>query len=1456
VTVIDPDEDRRSDKPDVVEVGVLGVSPPEPFAVGDEENLVLVETGDATGTFRNVECMPLRGAEPAPGDGTLQVEPGDLVSAVYQDPDNPPEPSSPEEVDASLDTAFVTGGRSEGRFRYRIDPGILPEALSSTPGRLPGEPPRPLAIAVGPQRIPLLFGEDQVVHRAASPGDRGDFLARWEGFVIDEISVPEKSELAGERIATYSVMRIEPTLADLEHLDYLAELFGLEGDWTFSSEDAVRLVALLLEEQLAGAFVTSHSLTWPFAAPVIEEGDRNEDGFAGDDGFRSQWWTSCAGVCPATAIAFRDAAIYLDLVDRNQAESVVVAIIDGGFASPGAYLEREELVEFGGNNPDFGADFSSIEQGDCRSSRCEGTVGRRNRLPCSGTGRCPWHGTQVFSVIGAVANNGFGHMGIAGHGRDLASGADGERGIVRPIFYEQDYGYTSSIARGIEAARRAGADIVNVSSGWPCEPWSDIDVCSPATQAAISVACSVAGFVLGYVAPGILAVVSGIGCQGLTELLAYVGSSRSAMRNAVNRAIEEDVIVVASGPQRVRLPVLGEEGPHRAREVETIPCVLPGVICVGNMHDRVYDPERDEDPGSSTPGPCDDGQDNGMDGDADADDGDCMTIRPHDSNPHGSGIDIWAPGIRIWTTPRPGSEGLPGRRSEDGGREPDFAGTSAAAPFVSGVAALLRAADPTLTPQRVLEILQDTSHMFPQVDDPTRPCESHPLDATRCVGYVNVLGAVQEAVGRTLTCTGLNEGNPHFTRLGEEITASRTPVFDVAVALDAGFPSAGTLLIGAERLGFNNNVTTPGLPDPPMPNHFRILQRGRQGTTPGLHPVGRRVFDASTLEDDILREATTITGLGNTIGSQASVMGDLAIHTFPSDLPGAGSDLDWYRFTVPNLGTPTSPGPASTEMEIELSSDDALRLLLGVAGGGIVADTDSAGGVGRISGLLFFAGRDYLPIVSRGPSRYFHDSCYGASLTLRVTGAGPAPDVFDASGPSNESSATATPLNAWEHHHANQAIFAHGVGSDGRLFLPQRELWEMEIRDLTLDSETDRDFLRIQLPDPASDADGGHANIDPDHEAHPGSFPPEPMPECGTVERRDGEGNLVPVDLAGELIVRVDFTTAHADEPIRSETPGTGPFRGEVLRVACPRTSGIDEVVFSVGDVPGRDVAAAYDVSLTYQIHVNRFTRPADWMLAEREVRGLGSVRGLPCGTRLFPGCEALFVLEHPIDPARLPECEAGGPGCPQFLLFPWPGGTLDLTLRSETALRFELFDETLGERIAEAVPSARLFVSEEVSGLSTTLEQRLLAPDLAPGVYVLVVDGTAARIQVEFEPIEPIEIPIDVKPGNGRNPVNPGSRGTIPVALLARPDFNPLSAVDPLTLSFGPTGMEESFAGCGGSDEDTDGDSLADLVCHFDTPRAGFACGDEQAVLLGRTVDGLPIAGREAVRTVGCRAP
>jgi len=127
-------------------------------------------------------------------------------------------------------------------------------------------------------------------------------------------------------------------------------------------------------------------------------------------------------------------------------------------------------------------------------------------------------------------------------------------------------------------------------------------------------------------------------------------------------------------------------------------------------------------------------------------------------------------------------------------------------------------------------------------------------------------------------------------------------------------------------------------------------------------------------------------------------------------------------------------------------------------------------------------------------------------------------------------------------------------------------------------------------------------------------------------------------------------------------------------------------------------------------------------------------------------------------------------------------------------------------------------------------------------GDYTVVISGVSSPV---------LHINIDIKPGNADivSPINPKSKGKIPVALLGSRDFS-VRDVDVSSLRFGHTGDEASLSKCTGR-EDANHDGALDLVCHFENEVAGFSPADEEAVLKGKLEDGRSFEGRGWLKVV-----
>jgi hypothetical protein len=114
---------------------------------------------------------------------------------------------------------------------------------------------------------------------------------------------------------------------------------------------------------------------------------------------------------------------------------------------------------------------------------------------------------------------------------------------------------------------------------------------------------------------------------------------------------------------------------------------------------------------------------------------------------------------------------------------------------------------------------------------------------------------------------------------------------------------------------------------------------------------------------------------------------------------------------------------------------------------------------------------------------------------------------------------------------------------------------------------------------------------------------------------------------------------------------------------------------------------------------------------------------------------------------------------------------------------------------------------------------------------------------------VNPVHVNIDIKPGLNPNPINLGSKGVVPLAVLTTDEFD-ARTFDPATVVFaGASPLRWVRA-----DVDRDGDM--DLLFHFNTQSLKLNKSSTDASLTGKTFDGVSVEGTDFVRIVPTSYP
>lgn len=615
---------------------------------GQSKTVKLLETNANSGLFQGYLQI---------GPNGLVVQEGDLIAAVA---------IIGEKGSYRITAALIKGGKATGSFTYRIEPKLIPAGMESTP--LPDSEPLPIAAVQGPSGAIGFFGETQVVYSPVNEQLHAEFEERHGADLLATVPLPLPDDMDpfNQGTANYYLYRVDPSLFNLEELPYMMEMLGFQGEYVYSSEDAARLIGILVEEQLAGNAAGPHSLMQYQGAPISNEGPAAPFSPANRDIFTMSWFDDRDA--PANRVRLGRALALLDIIDARQTRpQVPLAIVDGGFAGPSDYpgalagLDNPDIGDDDGDGVMFNdvpqCDINALGLGDCSPGSAAGP----NPLPCSGSGSCPWHGMQMFSTSAAEFNNGFPDPAPSTPDSSGAGSVGSGAHAATPIFQRVAMPYVLPAASGIIRSVNMGARVINLSSGFPCGMVL-IDWCDPGQV----------GFFVGLLTPVLLGmcdtlrafvpILGPIPCPELVFTLFSIPISAGVMRAAVVFAEANDVLVVAAAGNQMTIDGLGTFGPFSPATVKLIPCTMSDTLCAGEIV---------------------------------VDGGNIVRAPIHGFGP---GVHIYAPSLP--TTAIPPS--LFGTDPGTGG-----AGTSGATAFISGLAAQVRSINPALNRSQVKQLIID-----------------------------------------------------------------------------------------------------------------------------------------------------------------------------------------------------------------------------------------------------------------------------------------------------------------------------------------------------------------------------------------------------------------------------------------------------------------------------------------------------------------------------------------------------------------------------------------------------------------------------------------------------------------------------------------------------------------------------------------------------------------------------
>ncbi|MCJ7725242.1 MAG: S8/S53 family peptidase, partial [Acidimicrobiia bacterium] len=277
---------------------------------------------------------------------------------------------------------------------------------------LDGGPDRAVATLVAPDGTSEEFVENEVILHTNDPAALGEFLDRYGGEVVrasDPMGLDGGRVAASDDLAGWYLIRIDPARASLVDLEEGLAAMGTSGSWTFSSEEAARLLAVVSAERHRDIGL---NLLAELPCEVCEHPVAG-----GNIDAATQWWMAESSGLGIGVVHAWDYLRYQGFPPTTPYYPVMVAVVDGGFD-----LDTSTGMPLYGA-PDYGAgrppQLDEIDGDLTAGGLVTGFANHPQGI---------WHGQMTFGVCCANGGNGYGAAGTSG---GLTAGARVETLLLR-----------------------------------------------------------------------------------------------------------------------------------------------------------------------------------------------------------------------------------------------------------------------------------------------------------------------------------------------------------------------------------------------------------------------------------------------------------------------------------------------------------------------------------------------------------------------------------------------------------------------------------------------------------------------------------------------------------------------------------------------------------------------------------------------------------------------------------------------------------------------------------------------------------------------------------------------------------------------------------------------------------------------------------------------------------------